>query len=116
MPELLISGLMDSTLFGVFFSIGYAKRNRPEIHKRMMMFAMLCAIIPAIARLPIPPAMIGWTILAFSLAGLIYDAVTNRRVYLASVVCVLAINIWSPLHFVLAETKAWQTFTAWVAH
>lgn len=116
MPDLLISGLMDVVLFSLLFALGVKMRGRPEIHKRLMMLAMLCAIIPAIARLPVPAGMVGWAIFAFSLAGLIYDAISTRRVYLSNVTGALLINGCAVLHFYVEETRAWQHFTAWVAH
>lgn len=114
MPELLISGVIDAVLFGFFFGLALLLRRRPAIHKRLMVLAMLCLIIPAIGRLPIPPAMIGWAILAFSLVGLIYDALSSRRIYLTNVFCVLLINITTPLRFIIADTPTWRRFTEWL--
>lgn len=114
MPELLISGFIDAALFGLFFGLALLLRKRPEIHKRLMIFAMLCLIIPAVARLPIPDNMIGWSILALSLSGPIYDAITTRRIYLTNVMGVLLINIFTPLRFIIADTHSWQRFTEWV--
>jgi hypothetical protein len=116
MPALLINGIIDVVLFGLFFGLALLLRHRPAIHKRLMVLAMLCVIIPAIGRLPIPEALIGWTIFAFSLAGLVYDALSARRIYLTSVLCVLLINVCSPLRFVIAENQTWQKFTEWLAH
>lgn len=115
MPELLISGLMDAFLFGVFFGLGLMFRRRPAIHKRLMLIAMLSLIVPAIARLPIPPATIGWAILALSLVGMVYDAVSYRRIYLSHAVCILVLNIWSPLHFVVVESRMWRGFTEYLS-
>jgi hypothetical protein len=115
-PGLLINAIIDVVLFGLFFGLALLLRHRPAIHKRLMVLAMLCLIIPAIGRLPIPAALIGWTILAFSLAGLVYDALAARRIYLTNVLCVLLINICSPLRFVIAESQTWQKFTEWLTH
>jgi hypothetical protein len=81
-----------------------------------MVLAMLCLIIPAIARLPIPAASIGWTIFAFSLAGLIYDALSVKRIYLTNVLCILLINLCSPLRFIIAGSQTWQRFTERITH
>jgi hypothetical protein len=116
MPGLLIDGIIDAGLFGLFFGLALLLRHRPAIHKRLMVLAMLCLIIPAIGRLPIPAALIGWTIFAFSLAGLIYDALSARRIYFTNVLCVLLINIFTPLRFVIAENQTWQKFTEWLTH
>jgi hypothetical protein len=116
MPRLLINGIVDLVLFCLFFGLALLLRHRSAIHKRLMVLAMLCVIIPAIARLPIPPGTIGWTIFALSLAGLIYDAISTRRIYLTNVICVLLINICSPLRFVIAENRTWHKFTEWLTH
>lgn len=116
MPALLINGIIDLVLFCLFFGLALLLRRRSAIHKRLMVLAMLCVIIPAIARLPIPPGMIGWAIFALSLVGLIYDALTTRRIYLTNVIGVLLINICSPLRFIIADSRTWQNFTEWLAH
>jgi hypothetical protein len=116
MPALLINGTIDLILFCVFFGLALLIRDRPPIHKRLMVLAMLRTIIPAIGRLPIPSNMIGWALLALSLAGLAYDALASRRIYLTNVACILVINICSPLRFIFTEKQTWQRFTCWVAH
>jgi hypothetical protein len=80
------------------------------------MLAMLCVIIPRIGRLPIPPGMIGWALFGLSLAGVTYDTLSARRIYLTNVICVVLINICSPLRLMIAANPAWQRFTYWVAH
>jgi hypothetical protein len=116
MPFLLINGIIDLVLFCLFFGLALLMRKRAAIHKRLMIMAMLCVIIPAIGRLPIQPGMIGWALFALSLAGLVYDALSTRRIYLTNVICVVLINICSPLRFVIAANPGWQRFTYWVAH
>jgi hypothetical protein len=114
MPLLLIDGMIDLLLFCLFFGLALLLRRRKEIHKRLMVLAMLCLIIPAIGRLPIPPNMIGWAIFAVSLAGLIYDAFSTGRIYVTNVLGVLLINISSPLRFMIADTRTWQSFAEWL--
>ena len=113
MPLLLINAAIDLLLFCLFFGLALLLRRRKEIHKRLMVLAMLCLIIPAIGRLPKPPEMIGWVIFAISLAGLIYDAFSARRIYVTNVLGVLLINIGSPLRFMIADNRSWQSFAEW---
>jgi hypothetical protein len=113
--SLLINGFMNLFLFSVFFGGGLFFRRKKEIHKRLMVLAMLSLIIPAIARLPIPFSLIGWVIFAFSLTGVIYDAIVFRRVYLTNIAGVLLINVATPLRFVIADTRGWQSFAEWVS-
>ena len=58
--------------------------------------------------------MIGWAIFAVSLAGLIYDAFSTRRIYVTNVLGVLLINISSPLRFMIADNRPWQSFAEWI--
>jgi hypothetical protein len=113
--SLLINGFMNLFLFSVFFGAGLFFRRKKEIHKRLMVLAMLSLIIPAIARLPIPFSLIGWVIFAFSLTGVIYDVIVLRRVYLTNIVGVLLINVATPLRFIVADTRGWQSFSEWIA-
>lgn len=112
---LLINGFMNLFLFSVFFGAGLLFRRKKEIHKRLMVLAMLSLIIPAIGRLPIPFSLIGWVIFAFSLTGVIYDAIVLRRLYLTNVAGVLLINVATPLRFMIADAQGWQRFSEWIA-
>ena len=114
MPELLISAIIDLVLFCSFFGAGVLLRRNKEAHKRMMVLAMICLIIPAIGRVPMPFTMIKWVILAFSVTGLIYDAVVLRRVYASNVIGVIVINVATPLHFMIADARPWQVFSEWI--
>lgn len=114
MPLLLINGVIDLLLFSLFFGLGLVLRRRKEIHRRLMVLAMLAVLIPAFARLPIPPSMIGWAIFAASFAGLTYDALSTKRIYVTNLIGVLLINMSSPLRFMIADTRAWQKLTEWL--
>jgi len=115
MASLLLNAIMDLFLFCIFFVGGLFFRRKKEIHKRLMVLAMVSLIIPAIARLPIPPFLIGWAILAFSLTGLIYDVVVLRQASFTNIAGVLLINVSTPLRFIIEETRAWQHFSEWIA-
>jgi len=115
MASLLLNALMDLFLFSIFFVGGLFFRRKKEIHKRLMVLAMVSLIIPALARLPIPSFLIGWVILAFSLTGLIYDAVVLRHVSFTNVAGALLINVSTPLRFIIEDTRAWQSFSEWIA-
>ena len=114
MELLLINGIIDLVLFCGFFACALIFRSKKETHKRLMMLAMVSLIIPALGRFPIPSRMIIWVICAFSLTGVIYDLVFLRRLYLVSIIGALLINVASPLRFIIANTKTWQSFARWV--
>jgi hypothetical protein len=115
MPFLLVGGVFDLGLFSMFFVGALLLRSNKELHKRLMMLAMISLIIPAIARLPIPFVPIGWRIFGLSLLVFVYDAAYLRRVHLINIAGVLLINICSPLRFIIAGSPGWQNFTRWIA-
>jgi hypothetical protein len=116
MPLLLINSMIDLTLFCVFFAGALFLRRNKELHKRLMMLAMVILIAPAIARLPIPFAAIGWVIFGFSLLPVMYDVIFLRSVYLINIAGILLINISSPLRFIIARSPGWQRFAHWIGH
>jgi hypothetical protein len=115
MASLLINAFMNLLLFSAFFAAGLFFRRKKEIHKRLMVLAMLSLIIPAIGRMFMLDSMTGWVIFAFSLTGVIYDIVVLRRVYLTNIVGALLINVAGPLRFMIADTQGWQRFSEWIA-
>jgi hypothetical protein len=115
MPLLLLSSIIDMTLFCIFFTGALFLRRNTELHKRLMMLAMVSLIIPAIARLPIPPEAIGSVIFALSSLTVVYDALFLRRAYPINIAGVFLINISSPLRFMIAANPAWQRFAHWIA-
>jgi hypothetical protein len=114
MPLLLISSIIDLSLFCIFFAGALVLRRTKELHKRLMILAMVTLIMPAIARLPIPRGAIGWVIFSFSLLTVIYDALFLRRAYIINIAGVLLINICSPLRFMIARSPEWQSFAHWI--
>jgi hypothetical protein len=112
MDLLLVNSMIDLFLFTSFFAAALLFRRNKELHKRLMVLAMVSVIIPAFARLPIPFNMIGWVILAFSLSGVVYDGIFLRRVYFVNVIGALLINLGTPLRFIVVETRVWQRFVA----
>lgn len=114
MGLLLINGLVDLILFCSFFAVALVFRAKKDVHKRLMMLAMVSLIIPALGRFPLPGSMIKWVICGFSVTGVIYDLVLRRRVYLANIVGALLINVASLLRFIIADTRSWQEFAQWI--
>ena len=114
MALLLMHSVMDLLLFSLFLASGLFFRGKKEIHKRLMVLAMVSLVIPAISRLPIPVSSIGWVIFAFSMIGVVYDGIFLRRVYFTNVVGVLLINLASPLRFIIGSTRTWQNFAEWL--
>ena len=93
---------------------GLFYRGKKEVHKRLMLLAMLSVIIPAYARLPFSRTTIGWLIMASPLPAIVYDAAFLRRIYATNVIGAVLIIGTTPLRFAIAATGWWQHFFAWV--
>jgi hypothetical protein len=120
---------MSALNFGILVAAGWWNRRRPEIHKRLMLVALLSlAGVPllhlvgyAVGRWPglSGPAVmavpfVGANLLLF--AGAVHDKVTRGRVH--------PISLWVPvaliatgmlLFFAVARSAPWRQFTAWLA-
>ena len=119
-PALFFAGdLMLLTAFAVFIVFALRARNRrPDAHKRLMVFATIAILLPAIDRWPFSfmeslAAHIA-VLTLFPLAIVAYDLATLRRVHTATRWGVLGYACMIMGSFVLPMVPLWQGFTAWV--
>ena len=124
-----LGAFVSSLNFGMLVAAGWWNRRRPEIHKRLMLVALLSlAGVPllhlvgyAVRRWPdlCGPAVtavpfVGANLLLF--AGAVHDRVTSGRVHPISVWVPLALIATSMLLFLaVAPSAPWRQFTAWLA-
>ena len=99
--------------FVVLIAGAIVLRRRPEIHKRLMLFASIAIIGPAGTRVPIVLAAMGLSprlgapFLVISLAGpVVYDIVVRGRPHIATVLCLglVLVSIASPFWLVGNES------------
>ena len=115
----LVIPLGDMFVFAVLVIAGFYFRRRPDVHKRLMMLATISILTAAVARLPFavmqagPPAFFGFTDL-FILACVVYDIITLKRVHRATALGGLFIIALQPLRLMIAGTKPWLAFAAWL--
>ena len=114
----LVVPLGDMLLFSTLVVAGFYFRRRPDVHKRMMLFATVAILPAAVARLPGvvqygPLAFFGLADL-FIVACLAYDLVVRRRVHRATVLGGLLIIVSQPLRLMIGGTGAWLTFATWL--
>ncbi|HKO97687.1 MAG TPA: hypothetical protein VJU86_11880 [Pyrinomonadaceae bacterium] len=115
----LVIPLGDMFVFAVLVIAGFYFRRRPDVHKRLMMLATIAIMPAAVARLPFavmqagPPAFFGFADL-FVLACVVYDLVTLKRVHRATALGGLFIIALQPLRLMIAGTKPWLAFAAWL--
>jgi hypothetical protein len=89
-------------------------RRHSDIHKRLMVLAMVNLLPPALGRLPIPDPLVGVGTLAFLLMGPVYDRFTRGRVHwiywLGGGVTIVSMFV----PFGLARTAAWHHLASWL--
>lgn len=75
-------------LFGLFVLAGISYRQRPDVHKRLMLLASITIVAPALARWPGAEALVPISVIVPQLgliaALIVYDLVLRRRVHPAT--------------------------------
>ena len=115
----LVIPLADMVVFASLVGAGLYFRRRADVHKRLMLLAMISILAAAIARLPFdllkagPPAFFGLTDL-FIVACLLYDLLARGRVHRATAWGGLFIVASQPLRLMIGGTNAWLAFATWL--
>jgi hypothetical protein len=101
--------LGDMVLFGSFFLAAVLNRNKPELHKRLMLLATMAILFAAAFRLQnagvsIPVAIVVWYVpLAIAM---VYDLVQRGRVHMLYVVGAIVMGL-ALLRLPFGNTEAW---------
>jgi hypothetical protein len=94
----LVADIEGILIFAAFVVVGLFKRNNLIVHKRMMLFATIAILGPALSRWPFPfmdwkPAIfLLW--LAFPVSVLLYETLSRRRPYKVSALSSLVILLY----------------------
>jgi hypothetical protein len=109
----------DLVNFTIFVSLALWNRKNKETHKRLMLLAYFSILAAAVARWPGvlqhgPIAFYGLTML-FLAGGVIYDAVTRRRVHPVYIWGGTALALSVPARLALSGTAAWTAFANFLA-
>jgi hypothetical protein len=109
--------------FAILAIAAICYRRRPEIHKRLMLFANfelmgppITHLVGHISRLRLTPAMVMVPFTMFLLAGVARDCLVDKRIQ--PLTAALAIGIFAsfPLQgAVIGPSVAWHNFVAWLA-
>jgi hypothetical protein len=104
-------------LFALYVAAGVANRNRPDVHKRLMLIATMSLLGPALARIvtrttPGIPGAIGALLLVdvFLLALVAYDLLVRGRLHPATLWGGGLLLVSEPLRVAIAFTEPWQAF------
>ncbi len=105
-PSLVVLGdIFILFLFAILVTAGIWFRQKPDVHKRLMLIASISIVAPAIARWPggrsmLPLSVVGPQLLLFAVL-ILYDVLSRRRVHPATIwgvaLYVLALGVSIPL-------------------
>lgn len=123
-PAATLSILFFFLSFAVLVGLGFCYRNRPAIHKRLMLLAMVGALTPTplahlIGHWPPLQARGGLivlvTILATLSASAIYDRVSEGRIHPVSLYVPVLLVVWQlVVNTVIVPSTVWRRMAAWV--
>lgn len=122
--ELLVFQLGDLISFSVLVGLAVWYRNRPEVHKRLMLLATIGALMPAalahiIGHSPVLREMRAPIILVplvpLLFAGAVHDRLSRGRIHPVSLWVAVALLLWSNLRAaVIGPSDVWQKFATWL--
>ena len=121
-PEaFLIVPLLDMVFFALFVGLALHWRQRPQAHKRLMIFATLSICQAAFVRIWPPflgdfagPIMQMLLTFLFLAAVATWDFRTTRRLHPATAWAGIPLFISQPLRIPVGETAAWKAFGSWL--
>ena len=106
-------------LFITFISLSYFFRHRPDVHKRLLPFAAISMLGPALARFPERYELLRFATLdmnvivyglvvpvALWLSVLVYDLFTLKKPHFITVISI-SLNVGSIFLFVFLTTSGW---------
>lgn len=116
----IVVPFFDLIVFGTLVGTALWYRNRPEIHKRLIIVATLAILAPATARLFFHFTVSAVIFKAYALSLFLvlccmaYDFRNHRRVHPAYLWAGLFFLVSVPLRFVVGGTAAWLKFAHWL--
>lgn len=115
-PLIITANSINLTFFVVLYTAALSWRKTPAVHKRLMIYAALLLIGPALGRIAEvfdrPPESIAPLIFALQLAPVIRDFVVDRRVHPATWTGFAVTVATIPLILGLGGSEAWAEFLA----
>ncbi len=103
----LLLPLVDMVLFAGFFAAAIAYRNKPEIHKRLILVATIAVVFAAVARMGFESNLVFFLVwLAPLFACIGFDFATRRRVHSVYIVSFAVLTVAFARVFFM-ESEGW---------
>ncbi len=118
-PTVFLAGdLLQLLFFSIFVVWGLHMRKEPTMHKRLMVFATISILAPAVDRWPFSFMTSIFSTVAvltiFPLAIAAYDLLSTRKIQRATRWGLALYALMIALIFIIPALGPWQRFTAWV--
>lgn len=111
--------VMGMVMFGTLVALSWAARRRPDVHKRLVLYATLSMMFAALNRWPfhtwgigLSAALFLWVPLIYGVLLLLpvaYDLASLHRVHWISLFAAPSVWLLYRLSFPLGDTQAWHT-------
>jgi hypothetical protein len=115
----LFGPVLDMVVFAPLFAAAVHYRRRPELHKRLMILAMVTLLVPAVSRMRAFLPSLALVQLVWSapiLLAMVYDYAKHRIVHPIYVFGLVLLLLESPAVRAAARaSSAWRSFGAWLA-
>lgn len=120
----LLFQLSDLVTFGFLVGVAVWYRRLPDVHKRLMLLAIVGALTPAalthiwghspvLREIKAPIILIPLIPLLF--AGAVHDRLSRGRIHPVSLWVALVLLVWTPLRaVVIGPSETWHQFAAWL--
>lgn len=110
-------------IFVVLVTAGIIYRRRPEVHKRLMLLAMISVIWAAFGRFrhyfpPFDQSLLvfqGIVPLSMILIAMLWEKLTKKRIHPVYFIAGVPLIIESTAEILLFDTTGWQIASAWLA-
>lgn len=112
--------LTDIMVFIPFFAAAWIWKNRPELHKRLVIVASTVLLIAAVHRItflgprPRPPALILAIWLAPIYLAMLRDWIRERRIHVVYVLGIAAVLFLKFGRLGMARSQTWHDLAAWL--
>jgi hypothetical protein len=123
-PVFTMGGLLIVLTFAVVAAAGLAYRHRPDVHKRLMLLAMLGGLTntPVAHVIGHWPALQPWagiifpvSLLMFLSLSAIHDRLSQGRIHSVSLWVALLVFAWSAVFNIgIVPSTAWREFATWL--
>ena len=118
--QFLVVPLFDLVMFAAFVAWAIARRNDPQSHKRLMLFATINILEAAFARYPVDIVQNYFPFSNFLAADLfivaiiVWDLVSMKKLHRITIIATVLTLLVQVARFMIMETNAWLGFANWM--